>query len=410
MGARGSLVVGGYLLEVGGAGGTLVRRGAERAGKDAEPLEQALEGREPRGGADAVDDVVDDASEVTAKVERAVALGKGVAEGRALNPEQLGLEVSTLLDLLERLDRRERWKETLRLARALANLLMLLRRWAELLRTLRAALRAGEKLGDVSVVAWAKHELGTLRLAAGGIEGAERDLHRARELRERIGDRRGLAATNRNLQVLCERLQEMLRNEELVRPRGWPPSPLRLLSLAVLFALLFGGGVAAGVIGSDSDDAGAPTGLKGGGGGSNGGPTNGGDGGTNGTNGGPANGTGDGTGDGADSFPLVVVIDGDGGGTVVGEGVECAGEVCEEDVPAGEVVTLVADPDDESFFQGFSGDCSGTEPCTLAMDAARSVTATFLVSERSSFSDEGTPTEGEEIEPEALPPPPEASE
>lgn len=363
---RGSVDIGNYVLEVGGSGGTLIQRRDGPAREGAGPLERTLEEGEPKDeeGAATAAGVVDDASEVTAKIERAVALGKGVAEGKALSPDQLALEVGTLLDLLERLDRRGRYKESLRLARALVNLLMLLRRWAELLRALRAALRAGEKLGDLKAVGWAKHEMGTLRIAAGDVEGAERTLDEAREIRERIGDRHGLAATNRNLQVLCERLREMLRGEELVRVKGRRPSGLRLLSLAVLFALLFGGGVAAGVI---ANDAGNSTAVDRGSGEPDlGKTTDTHDGATNGTNGG------------AITVPLVITIAGDGGGTVESEGVVCAEPICEADIPAGETVILVATADRESHFEGFSGDCSGTaDRCRLEMTEAKSVTATF---------------------------------
>lgn len=264
----GSIDVGSYSLEVGGPGGTLIQRRAGVAREGGEPLERVLEMGEPsagEGAAAVASDVVDDASAVTAKIERAAALGKGVAEGKALSPDLLGLEVGTMLDLLERLDRGKRHKEALRLARALVNLLMLLRRWAELLRTLRAALRAGEKLGDLEAIGWAKHELGTLRIAGGDVEGAERTLHEAREIREQIGDRRELAATNRNLQVLCERLREMLRTEELVRAKGARRSGLRLVALAALFTLLFGVGVAVGVVANDSNGPSGATANGGGG-------------------------------------------------------------------------------------------------------------------------------------------------
>ncbi len=118
------------------------------------------------------------------------------------------------------------------MARALATLLMLLKRWADLLRTLRSALRAAEQLDDQEAIAWAKHELGTLRLAAGDLEGADRDLCQAREIRERIGDRRGLAATERNMAVLCKRLRAMLHEKSWSggprgagRLRAWRSSP-----------------------------------------------------------------------------------------------------------------------------------------------------------------------------------------
>lgn len=252
---RSSVDVGSYSLEVGSPGGTAVRRLDDPAQEGSESLERVLATGGPRReeGASAAG-VVDDAAAVTAKIERAVALGKGAAEGKALSPDLLGLEIVTLLDLLERLDREKRHKEELLLARALVNLLMLLRRWAELLRALRAALRAGAVLGDPEAIGWAKHELGTLRIVTGDVEGAERALHEARQARERIGDRQGIAATNRNLQVLCGRLREMLRTEELVRAKDRRGSGLRVASLATLFTLLFGVGVAVGVVADDSGE------------------------------------------------------------------------------------------------------------------------------------------------------------
>jgi hypothetical protein len=389
---RGSVDVGNYVLEVGGSGGTLIQRRAGPAREGTGPLERTLEAKPKveEGAAAAAAGVVDDASEVTAKIERAVALGKGVAEGKVLSPDQLALEVGALLGLLERLDRRGRCKEALLLARALVNLLMLLKRWAELLRALRVALRAGEKLGDLKAVGWVKHELGTLRIVAGDVEGAEQALHGAREIRERIGDRRGLAASNRNLQVLCERLREMLRKEELVRAKGRPPSGLRLISLAVLFALLFGGGAAAGVIASDSNDPGDSTAVDGVGPDSNK-TIDTDDDATNGTDGG------------ADTFPLVVTIAGDGGGTVEIEGVVCGEPTCEEDVPAGETVTLVALSNPRSDFEGFSGDCSGTDVCALEMTEAKSVTAIFGQTAQPSRAIEEEGEEDEEPSEEELP-------
>lgn len=263
----GSVQIGTFTLQV-GAGGTVVQSGSTPAAEGTGTLAQALvepKPKEPRK-VEAAADTIEDASGVTAKCERAVTLSEGVAAGKVLNPDQLGAEVGALLDLLERLDRKGRHKDALKLARALATLLMLLRRWQMLLRTLRTALGAAEKLGDLDAVAWARNELGALRLTAGDVKGAERDLHQAREIRERIGDQRGLATTNRNLGALCEQLQQMVRKEELVRARpernrgsmrdeSRRPSSLRLLLLAVLFALGFAGGVLASNGGSNDKPA-----------------------------------------------------------------------------------------------------------------------------------------------------------
>jgi hypothetical protein len=255
--------IGGFALQVGSPAGTAIEAsGAVPAGD--EPLRRALEQTAPRRAATepAFAAEVEEASEATAKIERAVALGKGIGEGKALDPTQLGLEVGALLDCLERLDRKGRHKKSLQMARALATLLMLLKRWVDLLRTLRSALSAAEQLGDQEAIAWAKHELGTLRLAAGDLEGADRDLCQAREIRERIGDRRGLAATERNMAVLCRRLRTMLREKELVRRAARGRATPRLALLALLGAFLFAAaGFAAGSMTGTSDSAGGANAL-----------------------------------------------------------------------------------------------------------------------------------------------------
>jgi hypothetical protein len=216
--------------------------------------------RKRRKVAAALDDAVDEASAVTAKTERAVALFRGLVEGKALDPEALSAEVDSLLSLLERLDRQGRHREALRLARALSALLALLMRWAALVRSLGIALQSAERLGDAGAIAWAKHELGTLHLAAEPA-GAERALGEAREIRERLGDRSGLVATDRNLQVLCQQLRQLLRDGKLMQKEGLLQSALRSpLFLAVVAALvLAAGGVAGGVIdvgGGGSNDQG----------------------------------------------------------------------------------------------------------------------------------------------------------
>lgn len=382
-----SIAVGPYRLEVGGAAGTVVGKGGSDRGTETEALRKALE--EPESKAEEPPPLateIDAAGEATTKVEQAVALFKGVSEGRALSPEQLTLEVGTLLDCLERLDRKKEYKKALQLARALANLLMLLKRWTSLLQTLRTALRAGEKLGDEGAVAWAKHELGTLRLAAGDVAGADRDLGRAREIRERIGDRRGLAATERNMQALCDRLRSMLRDEELVRrrPPRRPAAPL--LALAGLFVVFFGGGAAAGVIVSGDpgpeDTVGAITDTQGDGDTSD--PDT------------EIHPDGDGETEDPTHFALVITLAGEGGGSVFAAGSECAEPICEFDLPAGTEVQFDHDDDRESTFKGFSGACNGLT-CELTMTAPMSVTATFEPDEPvgPDSADPGAPTPDE---------------
>jgi hypothetical protein len=76
---------------------------------------------------------------------------------------------------------------------------------------------------------------------------------------------------------------------------------------------------------------------------------------------------------------LEVVRAGRGGGAVVSDpaGVDC-GAACSAVYDGGATVTLVAAADADSAFGGWSGACEGTGPCTVTMEAARSVTATFL--------------------------------
>jgi len=260
-----TVAVGPYLLEVGGEAGTLVEQGGSGEA-ESESLRTAFEEPEPKAEerAPALASEIDEAAETTTRIEQAVALCKGAAEGHALDPDQLALEVGSLLDCLERLDRKKEHKKALQLARSLSTLLMLLKRWASLIQTLRTALRAGGALGDDSAVAWAEHELGTLRLAAGDVEAAERNLQKAREIREKIGDRRGLAATERNMAALCDQVRSMLRDEQLVRrgARG-ERGPTRMLAFAGALAIFFGAGVAAGaLVGGDSGES-ATTGSEG---------------------------------------------------------------------------------------------------------------------------------------------------
>jgi hypothetical protein len=79
---------------------------------------------------------------------------------------------------------------------------------------------------------------------------------------------------------------------------------------------------------------------------------------------------------------LDVVVSGTGAGTVAASPIAltCAGRACSALVPRtapATLVTLTAAPDGSSMFAGWSGSCSGTGPCAVTMDAARSVGARF---------------------------------
>ena len=75
---------------------------------------------------------------------------------------------------------------------------------------------------------------------------------------------------------------------------------------------------------------------------------------------------------------LSVTRTGSGSGTLTSSpaGINCGGE-CSASYPANSVVTLAATPAPGSTFAGWTGACSGAGPCTVTMDASRSVNAAF---------------------------------
>jgi len=78
------------------------------------------------------------------------------------------------------------------------------------------------------------------------------------------------------------------------------------------------------------------------------------------------------------AYTLSVTKAGAGSGTVTSSpaGISC-GSTCSANYAGGTNVTLTATPASGSVFAGWSGACSGAGTCTVAMSAAKSVTATF---------------------------------
>jgi hypothetical protein len=77
-------------------------------------------------------------------------------------------------------------------------------------------------------------------------------------------------------------------------------------------------------------------------------------------------------------FTLTIARAGTGSGTVTSSagGINC-GPTCAADFDSGTTVALTATPAGNSTFAGWSGACSGSAPCTVTIDAAKAVTATF---------------------------------
>jgi hypothetical protein len=334
----GSVSVGQYQLEVGGAGGTLLvpLPGALEGGTAS--LASAL-GEEPRTSAEAAEEVVDGAAEVTTRVEQAVALLKDLAAGGPVAGD-VPKRVDLMLETLERLDKEKRWEEARRLARALNGVLALLFRWRDLIRSLKLIRAAAERVEDKVTQAWSEHELGTLHLAAGDRAGANRRLEEARRIRRDIGDEAGLAATEQNLQVLCQELRA-----ELPDDAGHKGLARRLLvPVAAAILLLAIGGVAGAALDPEPD------------------PDDGGD-------GGPVV-------DGEDA-QLVVRTEGAGSVTSMPVGIRCP-DRCERRFPRGTGVVLAARPEGDATFAGWSGgECEGTVRCELRLEGDTTVAATF---------------------------------
>lgn len=78
------------------------------------------------------------------------------------------------------------------------------------------------------------------------------------------------------------------------------------------------------------------------------------------------------------SYPLSVSANGTGSGLVTSNpaGISC-GSACSASFAAGTSVTLSATPAIGSTFGGWGGSCAGTNLCTVAMDMAKTVTASF---------------------------------
>jgi len=83
-------------------------------------------------------------------------------------------------------------------------------------------------------------------------------------------------------------------------------------------------------------------------------------------------------------FALTVSKVGSGSGAVASSPwstIDC-GSSCTATYGRGTVVTLTASPEGESRFEGWEGPCSGSGPCSVTIDAAKTVTARFVAPDR----------------------------
>ena len=76
-------------------------------------------------------------------------------------------------------------------------------------------------------------------------------------------------------------------------------------------------------------------------------------------------------------FSLDVTIDGDGSVSSSPTGIACPGD-CQNNYASGTMITLDPTASHGNTFTGWSGACTGAGPCTVIMDQAQTVGATFL--------------------------------
>lgn len=77
------------------------------------------------------------------------------------------------------------------------------------------------------------------------------------------------------------------------------------------------------------------------------------------------------------NFTLNVIKAGEGSGVVQGDGIICGNE-CTQTYNAGTEIRLSATADSDSDFNGWSGACQGIGDCIVAMEAEKTVIATFI--------------------------------
>jgi len=94
-------------------------------------------------------------------------------------------------------------------------------------------------------------------------------------------------------------------------------------------------------------------------------------------------------------FPLNLSTSGGSGTGTIECDTGTGPEACDPEYPEGKEVELIANPDEGSEFEAWSGDCIGSGACELTMDAAKSVTAAFDLESHSLTINEGGTGSGE---------------
>jgi NB-ARC domain-containing protein len=132
-------------------------------------------------------------------LNRAITYFTAWAERHRRSPGNLLEESEALMRVQQRATDLRRWGEVLRVGGLLEGALVVGARWGAWAITLERCLAAARAIGDRSAEAWALHEIGTRAACLGEPGMARASLSQAVKVREAIDDKRGAAASRRNL-------------------------------------------------------------------------------------------------------------------------------------------------------------------------------------------------------------------
>ena len=148
---------------------------------------------------------------LTAPLEKAIAYFINWAERHQQQPNILlsqtdaiakGTALSCIVQIIEIAVRESRWKDVLRLVKAVEQTLALSKQWGLWGQVLSRGLQASQAETDKVAQAWALHQLGTRALCLEENSTAKDYLTKAIQLRESLDDAMGVAATRHNLNLL----------------------------------------------------------------------------------------------------------------------------------------------------------------------------------------------------------------
>lgn len=139
--------------------------------------------------------------DLTAWAERALAHFTTWAEAQQRAPERLVEDIEVILQVTEWGARSARWREVLRIGRAVESALILGRQWGAWQKMLNLVLQAGRALSNRAAEAWALHEMGSQALCLGDVATGRKLLGEALRLREALGHQAAAAVTRHNLNL-----------------------------------------------------------------------------------------------------------------------------------------------------------------------------------------------------------------